>query len=64
MTDEDWRPVPGYEGLYEVSDRGKVKSRPREVTLRNGASYMKQGRMLKPNPVHNRDQYTLYDRQG
>ena len=23
---EQWKPVPGYEGLYEVSDQGKVKS--------------------------------------
>lgn len=23
---EEWRPIPGYEGSYEVSDRGKVRS--------------------------------------
>lgn len=23
---EQWRPVPGYEGRYEVSDRGRVRS--------------------------------------
>lgn len=23
---EQWKPVPGYEGLYEVSDQGRVKS--------------------------------------
>jgi hypothetical protein len=23
---EQWRPVPGYEGLYEVSDQGRVRS--------------------------------------
>lgn len=22
---EEWRPIPGYEGLYEVSDLGRVK---------------------------------------
>src|SRR6266702_8822957 len=26
---ERWRPVPGYEGLYEVSDQGRVTSIPR-----------------------------------
>lgn len=26
---ERWLPVPGYEGLYEVSDRGRVQSLPR-----------------------------------
>lgn len=31
---ELWRPVVGYEGLYEVSDQGRVKSLPRR--RRNG----------------------------
>lgn len=26
QTIEHWRPVPGWEGLYEVSDQGRVKS--------------------------------------
>lgn len=25
-TKEVWKPIPGYEGYYEVSDRGQVKS--------------------------------------
>lgn len=29
---EIWKPIPGYEGLYEVSDLGKVKSLPRNTT--------------------------------
>lgn len=29
---EEWRPVLGYEGLYEVSNFGKVKSLPRKGT--------------------------------
>jgi hypothetical protein len=32
MTEEQWRPVVGYEGLYEVSDLGRVRS-----TRRRGA---------------------------
>ena len=35
---EIWKPIPGYEGLYEVSDRGQVR------TFRRGAN----GRLLKP----------------
>lgn len=30
-TQEQWRPVVGYEGRYEVSDHGRVKSLAREV---------------------------------
>lgn len=25
MSDEEWRAIPGYEGLYEVSDMGRVR---------------------------------------
>ena len=25
-TRETWRPIPGYEGFYEVSDLGRVRS--------------------------------------
>jgi len=39
---EDWRPVVGYEGLYEVSDLGRVRSARR-------ASNTHPGRILKPN---------------
>ena len=30
---EEWRPIQGYEGLYEVSDWGRVKSVERTVTI-------------------------------
>jgi hypothetical protein len=29
MSNEQWRPVPGYEGSYEVSDLGRIKSLPK-----------------------------------
>jgi hypothetical protein len=45
---ELWRPVPGFEGLYEVSDRGKVKSLARTVTRKNGQTYPLCERILKP----------------
>lgn len=31
-TRETWLPIPGYEGTYEVSDLGRIRSRPRERT--------------------------------
>lgn len=34
---ERWLPVGGFEGLYEVSDRGRVRSLTREVVDKNGA---------------------------
>jgi NUMOD4 motif len=43
---ERWLPVAGYEGLYEVSDLGRVRSLTRTVQTRAGARVYK-GRMLK-----------------
>lgn len=34
LPGEEWRPVVGYEGLYEVSDAGRIRSLDREVPLR------------------------------
>lgn len=32
LPGENWLPVPGYEGLYDVSDLGRVRSLPRNTT--------------------------------
>ena len=31
MENEEWRDVKGYEGIYQVSNLGRVKSLPREI---------------------------------
>lgn len=44
---EVWKPVVGYEGLYEVSDQGRVRSLPGQRW--NGhALHRFQGRVLRP----------------
>ena len=35
MMTEIWKPVPGYEGLYEVSNIGEIRSIPRHGTFKN-----------------------------
>lgn len=47
MTNEEWRPVVGYEGLYEVSDCGRVRSLDRVVPTVNGRTYRLRGVLLK-----------------
>ncbi len=46
---EEWRPVIGYEGLYEVSDLGRVRSLDRVVLRSNGAPHPWKGQILKPS---------------
>ena len=47
----DWKPIKGFEGIYEVSDNGKVRSLDKEVNVSNqyGAKAKRtiKGRMLK-----------------
>ena len=43
---EQWKPVAGYEGYYEVSDFGNVRSLDREVSQRNGRAKKLKGRKL------------------
>lgn len=43
---ENWKPIPGFEGQYEVSDRGQVASLPRSVVSRWGTTYTVPRRVL------------------
>lgn len=52
---ENWLPVVGYEGLYEVSDRGRVKSVARIID-RNGSPVRIRERILKNQLGGRRDQ--------
>lgn len=45
---ELWKPIKGYEGFYEVSNTGKVRSLDREIKVFHG-SYVMKGRELKPS---------------
>jgi len=44
---EEWRPIEGYEGFYEVSNLGRVRSLDRVVESSTGKRKYK-GKMLKP----------------
>lgn len=55
LPGETWRPAPGYEGLYEVSDFGRVYAHARERQCGHPGStpQRRPGYLLKPNPVGN-----------
>ncbi len=45
---EEWRPVQGYEGRYEVSNLGRVRSIDRFYTDAIGVTQRYTGRVLRP----------------
>lgn len=45
---EQWLAVPGWEGYYEVSDLGRVRSVLRTLTGSSGITRTYKGRMLRP----------------
>lgn len=45
---EEWRDIPGFEGMYQVSSLGRVKSLPRARRGRGKGLHMVPGRILKP----------------
>ena len=45
--DQQWRHVVGYEGLYEVSDTGRVRSVTRKTTRSDGVTRTFKGRELQ-----------------
>lgn len=50
LHNEQWKPIPGFEQYYEVSDHGRVRSFDRVGTRGNGVTYRRKGRMMKQSP--------------
>src|SRR5262249_52870534 len=59
QPNERWRPVPGYEGFYEVSDLGRVRSLHRRTV--HG---IQGGLLRKPLPLPNGYLYVALYAQG
>lgn len=58
-TEEIWRDVEGYEGLYQVSNCGKVKSLDKLVKCYYGSTRLIKGRVLRTRK--NKDDYFYLD---
>lgn len=52
-------PIHNYEGLYEVSDLGRIRSVDRIVVGKDGVSYPRKGRVLRPCPNKNVEYLTV-----
>lgn len=53
MPGEIWAPIPGYLGLYEVSDKGRVRSLDRLCLGRDGREELHPGKILAPQKLKN-----------
>lgn len=52
LPGERWRPVPGYEDSYLISDHGRVYALAKLVAIRpDRKPAARRGRVLKPNPT-------------
>lgn len=47
MKEEIWKGIKNYEGLYEVSNKGRVKRIERVTTDKNGKEYHLKEKILK-----------------
>jgi hypothetical protein len=55
VREEQWRDIPGFEGLYQVSDHGRVKSLDRTIHRRSstacpeGYTMVRRGKIMSPH---------------
>nr|DAQ49085.1 MAG TPA: homing endonuclease [Caudoviricetes sp.] len=58
LLKEIWKPIKGYEGLYEVSNLGRVKALARKKNCNRGYGIIKE-HFLKPNNHGTCDYYRV-----
>lgn len=49
MREEVWKDIIGYEGLYQISNFGRVKSMPKNVICTNISTRTQKEKILKPD---------------
>ena len=63
--DDIWLPIPGYEGFYEVSSAGKVRSIARKVPHGLGNAYRNvKERILSSSPANNGYPSVMLSKEG
>ena len=62
MLSEEWRPIPGFEGLYEASDQGRIRSLDRSFINRAGQPLSVRGRILSSRADYGYPSVTLCDK--
>ena len=47
---ENWKDIPNYEGLYQASNLGMIRSLPRMIKNTSKSSHLSKLRILKAHP--------------
>lgn len=50
---EEWKDIPGYEGIYQASTHGRIQSLDIWIREKNGKERLHKGRLLKMYKIHN-----------
>lgn len=61
---ENWKSVVGYEGMYEISDMGHIRSVDRIVTRCDGMVWRLRGKLLKQATDHSGYPFVMLSKQG
>lgn len=64
MDKEIWKDIPDYEGHYQVSNLGRIRSLDRIITHKNGAKHFKEGQIQKLQDNGNGRLYKQMKRDG
>lgn len=49
MQEEVWKDIPEYEGCYQVSNQGNVRSLDRLVMMKGKYKFIKKGKLMSPH---------------
>ena len=49
---EEWRDIPGWEGSYQASSHGRIRSLDRKIVYPNGKEFSRRGRVLSPAKIN------------
>ena len=61
---ETWKDVKGYEGYYQISTMGRVKSLERTVIGKDGKRYSIEGQMMKNQKDKKGYEVVLFRKNG
>ena len=56
---EIWKDIKNFEGCYQVSNLGRIKSLPKKYIMPNGSIGIRKEKILKPLKRKNGRQYVL-----